>query len=200
MVVEKASDVAGSDDQAMHVMVDTLRKGIFAAQKSTGVQLQQSQSFISCLSALSSALDSSRRESSTASSIALNSANKSVSTVATNSSFNPSSRLYVNSIIQSLYTLFTRVLTPPTIKQTSLGAPATANSSTGVSNTADVKNLLTGSYEVSIRTEVKVVCSAALKQLPVFDDQLLLKVQSLGLLSSVATCDPSKHLNDCYYA
>lgn len=189
MVVEKSSDVVGSDDQAMHLMVDALRKGIFAAQKTTGVQLQQSQSLLSCLSALSSALDLCRKESSTTSSLILNSVNKNISTIATTSSFNPSFRLHVNSIIQSMYTLFTRVLTPPAIKQASLGAPALVNSSIASSATTDVKNTII--QEKTFRAEVKVVCSTVSKQLPVFDDQLLLKAQSMGLLSSVATCDPS---------
>ena len=193
MVAVRSCDMVGSDDQAIHLMVDALRKAVFAAQKSTEVQSQQSQSLIACLSALSSALDSLGKESS--SSLVLNIANKSISTVATTSSFNPSFRLHVNSIIQSMYTLFTRVLTPPANKQASLGASSLVNSFTGVPSTTDVKNLSTGSHQLFVRTEMKVVSSSASKQLPLFDDQQLpLKVQSMGLLSSVAAFDPSKYL------
>ena len=196
MVSEKSVDITGSDDQAMHMMVDMLRKSVFAAQKSTGMQSQQTQCLISCLSALSSALDSSRRESPTTTSLIVSTANKSMSTVATASGLNPSFRLHVNSIIQSMYTLFTRVLTPPAIKRESLGTTASVSSSAGVTSITDVKHLSTGSHQNPTRPDMKVNSSVTSKQSPAFDDQLLLKVQSLGLLSSVATCDPSKNIDN----
>ena len=182
------SDVIELDDQAIQALVDSLRKEIFTAQKSVGGQILNSQALIACISALSSALDGIKKESTSSSVIQVGNASKGSIII---SKARPTFRLHLCSIVQSMYTLFTRVLAPPTLKLEA------AESEAEVSPTPDGNSKQTNM--ISRRLADTAATSASKQLLVSAAEQCQLKIQSLGLLASVAAYDPSKTLSPAIF-
>jgi hypothetical protein len=177
------SDVIELDDQAIQTLVDSLRKEIFTAQKSVSGQILNSQALIACISALSTALDGIKKESTSSNSIQVGNANKGSTII---SKARPTFRLHLCSIVQSMYTLFTRVLAPPALKQV-------PNTAVAAESEADVPPATDGNSKQSNIRRADTAATSATKQLLITGaEQCPLKIQSLGLLASVAAYDPSK--------
>lgn len=180
-------DVIELDDQAIQTLVDSLRKEIFTAQKSVSGQISNSHALIACISALSSALDGIKKESTSSTLIQAGNATKGSTSV---SKARPNFRLHLCSIVQSMYTLFTRVLAPPTLKQVPNSAAAAAAAVADVSPPTDGN-----SKQTIIRQDDALATSASKQPLITAAEQCPLKIQALGLLASVAAYDPSKNLS-----
>lgn len=178
-------DVMELDDQAIQTLVDSLRKEIFTAQKSVSGQIPNSLALIACISALSSALDGMKKESTSSNSI------QAGTSIRGNTAINkakPTFRLHLCSIVQSMYTLFTRVLAPPILKQ--------VPNLTAAEIEAEVPPGADGSSKHnSTRRADNATISASKQPLIPVAEQCPLKIQSLGLLASVAAYDPSKYMS-----
>lgn len=191
MVAEKFGENLGGDEQAIQALVDSLRREIFAAQKFCGGSIPNSQSLTSCIAAVYSALDGFRSESTNAVSVGgVDKGNNSV--IASNRKL--SYRIHINSIVQSMYTLFGRVLLPSPAKGVDSSQATIANSLGAILADSDTKGNPTAVRGYACRSEVvDSITSNSSKTLASADDQLPLKIQSLGLLSSVAMYDPGMH-------
>jgi hypothetical protein len=186
-------DVIELDDQAIQALVDSLRKEIFTAQKSVSGQILNSQALIGCISALSSALDGIKKESTSSSLIQVGNASKGSTII---SKARPTFRLHLCSIVQSMYTLFTRVLAPPALKQIPHSTVVAAESEAEVSSTADGNSKPTNT---NLRRADTAATSASKQLLVTATEQCQLKIQSLGLLASVAAYDPSRSLSPALF-
>ena len=184
MVTEKSAENSGEDELGIQALVESLRSEIFAAQKISGGSVPNLQSLTSSIALVYSALDGFRSEATNA--VSAGGSDKGSSLVIA-SNRKLSYRIHINSIVQSMYTLFCRVLLPSPAKGVdSLHAPIAIPSSFIITD-SDGKNIPNGArgYEVA-----ESAISISSKKLVFTDDYLPLRIQSLGLLSSVATYDP----------
>lgn len=188
--MEKSAENSGEDELGIQALVESLRSEIFAAQKISGGSVPNLQSLTSSIAAVYSALDGFRGEI-TATVSAGGSDKGSNLVIASNRKL--SYRLHINSIVQSMYTLFGRVILPSPAKGVDSSQAPIATSSSTITADSDGKNMPSGFRGHESRKQVsESTMSISSRKLVFTDDHLPLRIQSLGLLSSVATYDPGK--------
>ena len=184
MVTDKSAENSGEDELGIQALVESLRSEIFAAQKISGGSVPNLQSLTSSIASVYSALDGFRSEATNAGSAGGSDKGSSL-VIASNRKL--SYRIHINSIVQSMYTLFGRVLLPSPAKGVDSSQAPIAASSSFIITDSDGRNISNGArgYEVA-----ESAISISSKKLAFTDDHLPLRIQSLGLLSAVAMYDP----------